>query len=417
MSEHIIDLHVHSKYSRAVSQKMDLENMQLWAKKKGIGVISTSDFTHPAWFAELKKKLTQNDRGLFSLKEGADPAVSFFLTTEISCIYSQGGRVRRIHIVVVAPTLEIVEKINGKLNAIGNLKADGRPILGLNAKELAKIVLGVSQECLIIPAHAWTPWFSLFGSESGFDSINECFGDLSPQIYALETGLSSDPAMNWRLSQVDRLNIVSSSDAHSPANLGREATVLELNELTHTNIVEAIKTHGKRNHIAYTIEFFPEEGKYHWDGHRNCKKRMAPKETIKLRGICPVCKKPLTVGVMHRVEKLADREEGYTSKNRPPFKSLVPLEEIIGEAFGQKKGTKKVLAEYERIVQVKNEFDVLLHVPLEELQTFCDPMVVEGIKRVRAKKLTILPGYDGVYGTVKVFSEKERTNKKQESLF
>jgi uncharacterized protein (TIGR00375 family) len=417
MEEFIADLHFHSKYSRAVSPDMNLENFAEWGKTKGIDVLGTADFTHPAWFAELKEKLEPQANGLYKLKESDSP-IHFLLSTEISCIYTKNGKGRRIHLVVFAPDLATVEKIRAQLGWQGNLKSDGRPILGLDAKELTKIVLGASPECLIIPAHIWTPWFSLFGSESGFDTLAECFDELSDKIYAVETGLSSDPNMNWRLSQLDKKVIISNSDAHSAANLGREATVFSLEKLSYMNIVKALRQTDDKNKVAYTIEFFPEEGKYHWDGHRDCQVRFSPKETIKAKSVCPKCGKRLTVGVASRVEKLADREDNFKPANRPPFKSLVPLEQIIAEALGSGVKTKGVRQKYENMIkQGKNEFNILINLPLSEIKKITTPEIAEAIQKVREKKLTILPGYDGVYGTVKVFSETVKKEKGQKSLF
>ncbi|MDD5039591.1 MAG: endonuclease Q family protein [Patescibacteria group bacterium] len=408
MPHYIADLHFHSKYSRAVSRDMDLEHIAQWARTKGIDVATTADFTHPVWYAELQKKLQREDDGLYSLKNNGH-ATRFMLTTEISCIYSKSGKTRRVHHVIIMPDLEAVKKINGRLNLIGNLKSDGRPILGLDSKELLKIVLDTSPDAMLIPAHIWTPWFSMFGSMSGFDTVEECFEDLSPHIHAVETGLSSDPAMNWRLSQLDRMQIVSFSDAHSPQNLGREATVFELPQLSYGNLTNALKGKKTTSSIAHTIEFYPEEGRYHWDGHRNCAVRLAPAETKKLKGICPKCKKRMTVGVLYRANLLADRPDGYKPANRPPYRSLVPLREIIGEALNVGPASKKVQAEYESLIQVgKNELNILLNVPTEELAAMTLPKIAEGIERVRAGKLTISPGYDGEYGTVHVFSEAER---------
>lgn len=418
--QYITDLHFHSKYSRAVSKNMDLEHTSEWAQIKGIDVITTADFTYPEWFSELKEKLVLQENGLLKLKGAEEKSPFYMLTTEISCIYSKKNKTYRIHLVIVAPDFETVEKINAQLGWIGNLKSDGRPILGLDAKELVKIVLGASPDSLIIPAHIWTPWFSLFGSESGFDSLEECFEELAPQIYAIETGLSSDPPMNWRLSQLDRLSIVSFSDAHSLRNLGREATVFELKKLNYQNIVKAIKKQGgEKNKVAYTIEFFPEEGKYHWDGHRNCNIRLSPEGTRKYKGLCPKCHRSLTVGVMNRVEKLADRKIGEKPPGTAPYRSLVPLEEIIAEALGQNKGTKAVEQEYKSLVEKgESEFNILFNLPLEKIQQMTLPKIAEGIKRVREKKLTIIPGYDGVFGTIKVFSEEEKTSPiGQASLF
>ena len=403
----ITDLHLHSKYSRAVSREMDLAHMSEWAKIKGIDVVGTTDFTHPLWFSEIKERLEPNENGLLKLKDSKND-IFFLLSTEISCIYTKNGKGRRVHIVIFAPDINTVEKINTQLSWSGNLKSDGRPILGMDAKEVARIALEASAECLVIPAHIWTPWFSLFGSESGFDSFTECFEELSDRIYAVETGLSSDPAMNWRLAQLDKKSILSFSDAHSPANLGREATVFSLEKLTFNNISKAIKQVDRQNRIAYTIEFFPEEGKYHWDGHRNCNIRLSPKETLKNNGLCPVCGKRVTVGVSSRVEKLADRNENYKPENRPPFKSLVPLEQIIAESLGVGVKTKGVEAEYANLIKKGgNEFKILMNLPIEEINKITLFKVAEGIERVRQKKLKILPGYDGVFGTVKVFEEKE----------
>ncbi|MDD5566684.1 MAG: endonuclease Q family protein [Patescibacteria group bacterium] len=425
MPEIITDLHLHSKYSRAVSQDMDLAHIAEWAVKKGIAVVGTSDFTHPEWYQELVKRLERQKNGLYRLK-GSDNPTFFIPVTELSCIYSQGGRGHRIHIVIIAPDLETVDKIRGGLGWQGNLKSDGRPILGLSAIELTKVIFNASPECLVIPAHIWTPWFSLFGSESGFDSLTECFGEFADRIPAIETGLSSDPPMNWRLSQLDSKQIVSFSDAHSAANLGREATVFELEELSFKNIAQALKSPGEKNRIAYTIEFYPEEGKYHWDGHRNCGIRFSPSETKQHNSLCPKCGRRLTVGVMSRVEKLADRPEGFKpttpssdGAGRPPFKSLVPLAEIIGDALGVGKGSKSVMAEYDRLVQAgKSEFNILLNVEPSKLQAMTQPRIVEAIQRVREGKLHIAPGYDGEFGTVKIFNEQEqKAPTGQNSLF
>lgn len=419
------DLHVHSKYSRAVSQDMDLQHMDIWAKKKGIGLMGTGDFTHPKWFDGLRQDLQENGTGILNLK--SDPGgTAFMLTSEISCIYTRGGKGRRIHTIVLSPDIASVLKLNNRLAAIGNIASDGRPILGLDVEELTKIVLDTNPRNLVVPAHAWTPWFSLFGSESGFNSVEECFGSMTKHIYALETGLSSDPAMNWRLSQLDRIVITSHSDAHSPKpnKMGREATEFELTELTYNAISEALQSQaaiadGKTpaNGIAATIEFYPEEGKYHWDGHRDHKIRWSPEETKKHGAICTVCGRRVTVGVEYRVEQLADRPEGYKPTNRPPFHSLVPLEEIIAEAVGTKPGTKKVMAVYEKMTEAKTEFDLLLKTPLSEMAGLADALVIEGIKRVREGKLQIEPGYDGVYGTIKIFSEQDRKTGGQAALF
>jgi len=303
------------------------------------------------------------------------------------------------------------------LGWIGNLKSDGRPILGLDAKELAKIVLDASPDCLVIPAHAWTPWFAIFGSKSGFNSIEECFEDYSKYIYALETGLSSDPAMNWRLSFLDNITLISNSDSHSPKKIGREANVFDT-EISYREIAEAIKTKNPQKFL-YTIEFYPEEGKYHFDGHRNCGVKLSPSETKKYAGLCPVCGKPLTVGVLNRVEELADREEGFRPPNSIPFKSLVPLEEVVADAVNQNTGTKEVVKEYQNLIEkLGSEFNILLDAPKETLQAATLPEIAEGIMRVREGKVFKEAGYDGVYGKIKVFSHaEEKSSVKQNTLF
>ena len=412
----IADFHLHSKYSRATSRDMDLENLDKWAKIKGIKVLGTGDFTHPEWFGNLKINLEPAEPGLFKLKN-SESETRFILTSEISCIYSKGGRVRKIHIIIFAPSFEVVEKINVQLGWIGNLKSDGRPILGLDAKELAKIVLGASPDCLVIPAHAWTPWFAIFGSKSGFNSIEECFEDYSKYIYALETGLSSDPAMNWRLSFLDNITLISNSDSHSPKKIGREANVFDT-EISYREIAEAIKTKNPQKFL-YTIEFYPEEGKYHFDGHRNCGVKLSPSETKKYAGLCPVCGKPLTVGVLNRVEELADREEGFRPPNSIPFKSLVPLEEVVADAVNQNTGTKEVVKEYQNLIEkLGSEFNILLDVPKETLQSATLPEIAEGIMRAREGKVFKEEGYDGVYGKIRVFSHaEEKSSVKQNTLF
>lgn len=413
----IADFHIHSKYSRATSRDMDLENLDKWARIKGIKVLGTGDFTHPEWFKNLKEKLESAEPGLFRLKSG-DSETRFILTAEISCIYSKNNRVRKIHIIVFAPSFEAVDSINVRLGWIGNLKSDGRPILGLDAKELAKIVLGVSEDCLVVPAHIWTPWFSLFGSKSGFNSIEECFEEYSKYIYAGETGLSSNPAMNWRLSLLDKIALISNSDAHSPSKIGREANVFELPFLSYDSITTAIKTKDPQNFLE-TLEFFPEEGKYHYDGHRACEIVLSPKESKKYNNICPACSRPLTIGVLNRVEELADKPEGFKLQNAIPFKSLVPLEEIIAESLGVTIASKQVAVEYKNLIKnFGNEFKILLDATKQELELAALPETSEGIIRVREGRIFIEPGYDGVYGKVRIFSQGEqKIIIKQKTLF
>jgi len=415
--ETIADLHIHSKYSRACSPLLTPANLALWADKKGIQVLGTGDFTHPAWLTTLKSELVEDRPGLFKLKNGNFKA-RFMLTTEISCIYKRGGKTRRVHNCLLAPSFEAVDTIISQLTARNcNLKADGRPIIGLDSEELLKIVLDASPDCMLIPAHAWTPWFAIFGSMSGFDSLEECFGENAKHIHAIETGLSSDPPMNWRLSSLDKVLLVSNSDAHSLGNLGREANVFDIapDELSYGEIVRILREKD-RSKFLYTIEFYPEEGMYHFDGHRACKKRMHPDETAKNQGLCPVCKKPVTVGVYSRVAKLADRPEGTRPPQAVPFRSIVPLDEIIAEAFDRGAGTKGVQTVYEQMVARLPEFQILLNAPYDELASFAPPDVVEAIRRVREGRLSVEPGYDGEYGTVKIFSDKERKKMEQGKL-
>ena len=410
----IADLHIHSRYSRATSPDMSPENIWKWAQLKGITVIGTGDFTHPKWFKELGEKLEPTGNGLFTLKDDlkADDIpdacrtdVSFLLSAEISCIYSKNGKTRKIHSIVFAPNLTIAAKINTALSRIGNLSADGRPILGLDAKELLKIVMEASPEAMLVPAHAWTPHFSVFGAASGFDSFEECFEELTPHIHAIETGLSSDPAMNWRLSALDRISLISNSDAHSPAKIGREANIFDT-EISYKGITEAIRT--KKGFLG-TIEFFPEEGKYHFDGHRLCKISLSPKETIKHNYLCPVCSKKVTVGVMHRVDKLADREEGFKPEGAPPFNSIIPLSEIIAEVLKVGVNSKKVMAEYLGLIgKLGNEFKILMDVPLDDIEKAASPVLREAISMMRSGNVHIAPGYDGEFGKVKIFEKVER---------
>lgn len=427
------DFHLHSKYSRATSKEMNLENLWKWGQYKGIKVLSAADFTHPLWFAELQEKLEPAEPGLFKLKSDIEKKLEsevpescrsdtrFILTTEISCIYSKNGRTRKVHNIVFSPSLEIAQKINHRLGAIGNLRADGRPILGLDSKVLLKMLLDISPECLLVPAHAWTPHFSVFGSNSGFDTLEECFEELTPYIFAIETGLSSDPEMNWRLSQLDGITLISNSDSHSLPKIGRECNIFDT-ELSYHGIATAMKKDPSREgqKLVMTVEFFPEEGKYHVDGHRNCGVRLQPAESIRQKNICPTCNKPVTIGVLHRVEELADRPEGFKLRGAPPYKKLIPLHEIIGEAFNAGPDTGGVQSERQKLLNhFGNELKILLKVPLEDLKNFTHPLVSEGIKRVREDKVVIEAGYDGEYGTIHIFSDEERhaTKQKQATLF
>lgn len=415
----IADFHIHSKYSRATSRDMDLAHISEWAKLKGIDLIGTGDFTHPLWLGQIKQELSEDGSGLLSQKVGGGP--KFILTGEISSIYTQGGKVRKIHTIIFVPDIKTAAKINEKLTGIGNLYSDGRPILGLPAKDLAKLILDINQESLIIPAHAWTPWFSIFGSNSGFDSIKECYEELAPYINSIETGLSSDPEMNWRLSALDKITLISNSDAHSPANIGREANVfgLDENKLNYNEIADIIKTKDPKRFL-YTIEFHPEEGKYHYDGHRNCNIVANPAETKYENNLCPKCNKKLTIGVMNRVEELSDRKPGHSDEKFPGSKHLVPLMEIMASAHGVGANSKRVLDEYLDLAKrYGGEFNILLNLSDEELSKRLNPKIVDGIGRVRNGEIKIDPGYDGVYGKVKVFADKDDNIEsiKQSTLF
>ncbi|MBL7130952.1 MAG: DNA helicase UvrD [Candidatus Omnitrophica bacterium] len=410
--EFIADLHIHSKYSRATSKDMDVKNLARWARLKGITLLGTGDFTHHLWLEELKTHLESKDNGIFIYEN-----VHFMLTAEISCIYSKGGKTYRVHLVVFAPSFKIVDKINDTLGRYGNLASDGRPILGMDAKEVARIIWDICEDCFIVPAHVWTPWFSVFGSMSGFDKIEDCFEELTSKIYCLETGLSSDPAMNWRLSTLDRFSLISNSDAHSPSKLGREANVFNC-ELDYKTILDVLKKKDK-DKFLYTVEFFPQEGKYHFDGHRACDIRLSPEETKKHNGICPKCGRRLTVGVMNRVEQLADRPIDFIPTGAIPFRNLIPLDEIIADARKIGKTSQAVKREYLSIVgKFDNEFEVLLKVPKEQLMTSISSRVAEGIMRVREGQVNILPGYDGEYGKIEIFGDEEKKEAdKQLSLF
>jgi len=418
----IADLHIHSSYSRATSAEMVPEGIWKWAQLKGITIVGTGDFTHPRWFKELGEKLEPAGNGLFQLKGGLHPEtvpescrgdVFFLLSTEISCIYKKNGRTRKIHCLVFVPDFASAAKFNLTLSKIGNLTSDGRPILGLDAKELLKITLDVSSQAMFIPAHAWTPHFSVFGAASGFDSLEECFEELTPHIHAIETGLSSDPPMNWRLSALDGITLVSNSDAHSAPKLGREANILDI-DVSYEAIIEAIKT---RNRFLGTIEFFPEEGKYHYDGHRACNVRFAPGETKQHNYRCPVCGKRLTVGVMHRIELLADRSYGFRPPESPPYYSVIPLHEILAEARGVGAHSKSVQEEYTTLLaRLGNEFKVLMVASLAEIERAASPLAAEAIARMRAGQVYIKPGYDGEFGEIKIFETAERREIKGQGM-
>ncbi len=392
----IADLHLHSRYSRATSRDMDLAGLARWAKLKGIQLLGTGDFTHPAWFKELVAGLRPAGEGIYEYE-----GTHFLFTAEVAAVWSFGGRQRRVHFLLLAPSAEDAGRIGKELASFGNLAADGRPTLGITGEKLVEAVRAASPKAVIIPAHAWTPWWSIFGSNSGFDSLEEALGPARPEVFAIETGLSSDPPMNWRLSALDQVALVSFSDAHSPTRLGREACVFELPELSYPALVEAIRTRDPKRFL-FTVEFFPEEGKYHYDGHRACGVVFAPQETQKHHGRCPVCGKPLTVGVMHRVEELADRPPGAKPPEAIPYRSLVPLQEVIAQVLGQEPETRGVLSQYMKVVQrFGSEFSVLLDIPASEVEREF-PKLGRALDKVRRGELRIRPGYDGVYGEIKI---------------
>ncbi len=411
----IADLHIHSRYSRATSRECDPEHLELWARRKGIGLLGTGDFTHPAWREELKEKLRPAEEGLYTLKEEyrlesglsrPEEAPRFVISGEISSIYKKNGRVRKVHNLILLPGLEEAEAIARKLEAIGNIHSDGRPILGLDSRDLLEIVLETCSGAVFIPAHIWTPHFSLFGAFSGFDTIEECFEDLAPYIHALETGLSSDPPMNWRLSALDQYRLVSNSDAHSPAKLGREANLLDI-DLNYPALSAALNDPASAG-LRGTIEFFPEEGKYHLDGHRACRQCLTPSETDEAGGRCPVCGRKLTIGVLHRVEQLADRPEGFALPGARPFENLIPLLEVIGASTGMSAGGVRAAAQYEAMLrELGPEFYILRKAPLEAVEKAAGPCVAVGIRRMRGGNVRRVPGYDGEYGKIQLLTPEE----------
>ena len=433
----IADFHLHGKYSRAVSRQMVVGEIARWARIKGIDLVAAPDWTHPLFFKELRNDLVEVASGVFACRKDRN-GPGFILVTEISSIYSQGGRGRRIHNLVMAPSFKVVERINASLRSQGaNLLSDGRPIVKLSARELVELVMEADKNCLVIPAHVWTPWFSLYGSRSGFDSLDECYGRFGRYIYGIETGLSSDPAMNWRLAELDKRSIVSFSDAHSPAKIGREATVFQVKKqkvkskkdslkvrINYADIIGAIKQDNESDwEIGHTIEFYPEEGKYHYTGHRKCGVVHSPEQTQKLGRTCPVCGKELTIGVMHRVEELASRSEGEVAgdlvkigshleaqkwRHRPAFVMMVPLAEVIAESLGMGVNSQAVQKQYDRLTgQLLSEFNVLVKAELSDIRKIAGERVAEALGRVRRGDLVIDPGFDGVFGRVNIWPTED----------
>ena len=407
----IADLHIHSRFSMATSKEGTPENLDFWARKKGISLIGTGDFTHPVWREELKERLVSEGNGLYRLRDEyvkeesrkfPGEGTRFVVSGEISSIYKKNGKTRKVHNVILLPSLEAADAMAQRLEKIGNIHSDGRSILGLDSHDLLEMMLDVCPEGILIPAHIWTPHFSVLGAKSGFDSVEECFEELAPYIHALETGLSSDPAMNWRISKLDRYQLVSNSDAHSPSKLGREANLLDI-DCSYEGLYRAIQT-GEG--LEGTVEFFPEEGKYHFDGHRKCGVSLSPVEAERLGGICPVCGKKLTMGVDHRVEQLADRAEGFVKKDGKKYESLVPLPEVISACMGYSTASKKVQGCFEQMIQtLGTEFDILRNVPSEDIKSCAGERIAEGIENVRTGNVKRIPGYDGEYGKIELFDE------------
>ena len=400
LSRYAADLHVHSPHSRATSRELTLANLARWAGLKGIDLLATGDFTHPAWFAELRENLTETSEGLY-----AYDGVNFVIGAEVACVAEQGGRKRRVHVLIFAPGLDAAERVNAALAKLGDLASDGRPALRASPRQLLNLLLEVDERCILIPAHVWTPWFGLYGSKSGFDSLAECFGDDTPRILAVETGLSSDPAMNWRIAELDDVAIVSFSDAHSVPRLGRELTVFD-GDLSYGGLLESLRTQS----IAYTVEFFPEEGKYHHSGHRKCDVRLTPGEAVRHGGRCPECGRKLTLGVAQRVEELASRPASVPTREaglvrgqtgRPPFLPLIALQQLIAENVGRGVNTKGVRAEYLRLVcEFGSELDLLVHAPVRDVALAAGERLAQAVENVRRGRVRLEPGYDGVYGRV-----------------
>ncbi|MCL2704952.1 MAG: endonuclease Q family protein [Spirochaetaceae bacterium] len=435
----IADLHIHSKYSRATSPKLIPAYLDRWARIKGINILGTGDCTHPNWLKDLKEQLEPAEEGFYTfkktLRKDFDSGIAlaekiptpvteeyprFVLTGEISTIYSN-GKTRKVHHVVILPDFKSAEDFQARLEKKGNIASDGRPILGLDSRSLFEILLETDERSMLIPAHIWTPWFSALGARSGFDSIDECYQDLSKYIYAVETGLSSNPPMNWAVKSLDKFSIISNSDAHSSDKLGREATILEM-DISYSSLVKALQRKDKKNDIIETIEFFPQEGKYHYDGHRNCNVYLSPEDTIRSEGICPECKKPLTQGVMRRVMELADEKvdeetpcpKNFLNTNRRPYRSLIPLSELLSELLEVGVASKKVAAAYNYIIEkAGSEFSLLLDLGINDIKKLDPPgipgeMLASAIERMRSGNVFITPGYDGEFGVIRAFDKREK---------
>jgi len=411
----IADLHIHGPHSRGTSRSLTIQNLEKYARIKGLGMLGTGDFTHPLWLSEIKGNLVEDGSGV--LKTGS--GFSFILSAEVSNIYTEGEKARKIHNLILAPDLDTVAQINEFFSKHCNLNSDGRPTFyRMTCPELVENLISISRDVVIIPAHAWTPWFGIFGSKSGFDSVEECFKDQARHIFALETGLSSDPAMNWRLSGLDKYSLISNSDAHSywPWRIGREANVFELENPSYGDLIKAIRDRDERKFLS-TVEVDPSYGKYHLDGHRDCNTCLEPKESLKIGKICPVCRKPLTIGVLHRVEELADRPEGHVPSGAIPFKSIIPLTEIIGTVAGiEQLYSRKIWEIYERLIKAfGSEFDVLLHAEESEMAKVANDKIARLVTDIRKGDVTVEPGYDGLYGKLSLGGNETKKNKNPQS--
>jgi len=405
----IADLHIHGRYSRATSEKMCVEEIARFARVKGLNLVGTGDFTHPKWLKELQKTLVQEqDTGLYKVARNQESLLYFMMTTEVSTIFTYENEAKKVHHVILAPNLETAVQINDRLSKYGELTVDGRPTLNMDAPHLVEEVMTISRENMVFPAHAWTPWFSIFGAFSGFDSVEECYQDMTKHIHALETGLSSDPPMNWRLSKLDKFVLVSNSDSHSfwPWRIGREANAFELKKPSYNEVVDAIRSKDTKR-FKFTIETDPAYGKYHWTGHRNCHVSLSPQEAIKLGNVCPVCRRKLTKGVEQRVEELADRPAGFKPRDTVGFMHLLPLSEIIATVLDiESPSTQQVWSVYNLLVQkFGNEYTVLIDAPKEALSSVANDTIAEAVIRVREGRVKIVPGYDGVYGQLIISDE------------
>ncbi len=418
--EVIVDLHIHSKYSRACSSNLVLPVIAKTCEQRGIGLVATGDFTHPGWFKHLTENLRETSEGIYQLADGSSPT-RFIVGTEVASIKKHKDKLRRVHHLLFAPNLAVAAQFNQKLVDRGlNIRADGRPILGLTSKEILELMLEIDERMLMVPAHAWTPWFGIFGSKGGYNTLEEAYDELTPHVRAIETGLSSDPLMNWRVPAVDGLTLISNSDAHSPQKLGREANVFAFeheSDISYSEIRRIIQT-GDRAKFLRTIEFYPEEGKYHYDGHAACQFSCPPTETKKYGGLCPKCGKPLIIGVMNRTEELSARSEAEArALDRIPFQSVVPLPEIIADVLGVGVSSKKVVTQYNTLLEsLGSEFEILLKIPFEKIAKASTLEIARAVERMRSGNITITPGYDGVFGKVHVFTDNEQRRNRQETL-